>query len=166
LDFLLLKQIQDTPEGVSGYELQKMINSLFVNQLDGNIAIRYNKLSQTRVYRILDEYKSKGYVIVKLNVIVNKRLQNLFQISEMGKNYYNEISKMIKYFFPHEISIESVIGDLLSGKISPLEVLFENAPKEDLLIQLKEFRKFLLKELKRIESKISELESNEVIIKK
>jgi DNA-binding PadR family transcriptional regulator len=159
LDFLLLKQIQETSEGISGYELQKKINSIISDKFELSNLLSYNKISQTRIYRVLDDFKSKGYVIVKENVIVNKRLQNLFQISENGIKYFNEISKMIKEFFPSENSIESIIEDLLTGKISPLEIFYNKIPPHELLNQLKEFRKFLLKEIKRVDTKITELES-------
>jgi len=159
LDFLLLQQIRDSPEGISGYELQKKINAFITNKSDGSHTISFNKLSQTRVYRVLDEFKSKGYVSVKENVIINKRLQNLFHLSELGTKYYADLSATIQDFFPADNSIENILGDLLSGKKSPFSVFYDKIPEGQLLHQLKEFRKILLKELKEVESKIGELEA-------
>jgi DNA-binding PadR family transcriptional regulator len=160
LDFLILDQIKDSSDGISGYELHKNINQTLSTKANSSpFVINYN-FSQSQVYRILDELKQNGFVDVKEDVIVNKRLQNLFQINENGRAHLVYLTKILKDIFPSNIVIETTIGDLLSGKQSPFDILFGTIPDEELLPQLKLFRAYLVDELKRIDKTIFTLEEN------
>ncbi len=160
LDFLILDQIKDSSEGISGYELHKTINQTLSSKANSSsFVINYN-FSQSQVYRILDDLKQDGFVDVKEDVIINKRLQNLFHINEKGRAHVVYLTKILKEIFPSNIVIETTIGDLLSGKQSPFDIFFGTIPDEELLPQLKLFRAYLADELKRIEDKITKLEDH------
>ncbi len=161
-DFLILKQIKESPLGISGYQIHRSINSSIKLTLDSDNSIQPQKLSQSLIYRSLDDFQEKGIVDID-DVVVEKRLQTLFRINEKGEQHFQLLSQTIQNLIPLEVLTESTMRGLISGRINPLEMLIDKLiltklPEEELLPSLKELQFVLRKSLERIEGRILELE--------
>lgn len=156
MEHLILKEIAQVSEGISGYKLRKRVNKKIHAGIDESSTFKPPKLSQSLVYRILNKLKDREYISEK-NAVINNRYQNLYNINDNGRARLESILKIIHQLFPRSLQQERIIEDFF--KLSPLELIPPDYPKERLLKDLKQKREHLKSILIKIESKINELEA-------
>jgi len=162
IEYIILNEISNFPEGISGYRLKKTMNDLLIREMNQKNNIPQFNISQSFVYREFKDLKKKG-LLDKTNIVENNRNKNLYKINENGKKRLQHLSKIMVNLAPIQADPIHFAEDFLSGKISPLnmlEKLSKNIPKEQLLNQLKLFRQHLTKALQDITAKIDELEKD------
>jgi DNA-binding PadR family transcriptional regulator len=108
------------------------------------------------VYRFLDDFNKKDFVSVD-RVVIGNRLQGLYRITAKGKTHLEVLSTTLQKLLPPDL-IGGDVEDILSGKLSPIDVMLKTIPEEERLTRLKQIRNALRKGLKQIEQEISELE--------
>ena len=157
-DFLLLRQIKNASEGISGYQLHKEINSILKLRIEEGSSIESESLSQSLVYRFLDDFHKKDFVTVD-RVVIGNRLQGLYKITKRGKKRLEVISQTLQKLIPVDLISGNGIEDILSGSISPIDVMLKTIPEEEKLTRLKQLKQGLTKILVQVEREISELEN-------
>ncbi|MHA1275844.1 MAG: PadR family transcriptional regulator [Candidatus Helarchaeota archaeon] len=145
------------PEGISGYQLKREINNLLKSQFGNTFYGEQDILSQSSVYRIFKALK-KNNLIEGTSVIVKNRNKILYTLNSKGQKQLDKLKKIIQRIAPIEIDPTEYTKDFFAGKISPLDFISKNMPKDQVLMHLKRIRSFLLKRLQEINTKIEELE--------
>ena len=113
--------------------------------------------SQSMIYRIFKEFKASDLIDTK-SIVIKNRNQNLYIINEKGKNRLERHKKVITNFAPLHVDLDKFTANFLAGKISPLDVLPKNLPKDQVLKFLKSIRNHLENALTKVNKKIQELE--------
>jgi DNA-binding PadR family transcriptional regulator len=157
LTYILLNELSKYPEGISGYRIRKSINTLISTQLekDENNPLKF--FSQSLVYRIFEGLKFENLVNSTPTTIKN-RTQVLYTLNERGEKRLALLKRMIHNFTPIEVDPNSLVKDLLAGKISPLDLTPKNIPKAQLLEMLKTMRRKLEWNLTELNAKIEKIE--------
>jgi len=115
--------------------------------------------SQSLIYRMFKDFKTRNLINEK-SIVINNRNQNLYSINEKGRKRLEYLNKLIKKIAPIEIDSNTFAEDLLSGKISLLELLPKHFPDEQILNVLRSIRQRLEEDLMKINAKIKELEKS------
>ena len=164
IEYLVLKEINEAPTGISGYEIKRKVNHLFDIEKKESEQFSQLKLSQSLVYRVIDRFKSNDFIDEK-ETVINNRYQKLYRINENGKKRLDFLIKVINHLTPSKLDEQELIKNFFSGKILPFELVPENYPKDKLLKDLIQWREHLKFVLKKMDEKIDELKK-ELLIKK
>ncbi|NHI93932.1 MAG: hypothetical protein EAX96_15695 [Candidatus Lokiarchaeota archaeon] len=166
IDYLLLKEISEHPDGISGYELKKRLNKNFHStHADFHSpdtehgSLTPPKFTQSFVYRVLEEFKNRKYLNEK-NVIIKNRNQIRYSLNKSGEKRLEYLIKILHNLTPGQVDKHEVINDLFTGKILPFDLIPKNYPKDQLLKELKTQRKFLKGFIDKLDEKIKEIEGN------
>ncbi|MDD1777196.1 MAG: hypothetical protein LUQ65_03435 [Candidatus Helarchaeota archaeon] len=161
LTYIILNELSKYPEGISGYRIRKVINTmittLITTQFGKNSNVPLKFFSQSLVYRIFEELKTENLVNLAQTTIKN-RTQILYSLNTKGEKRLAFLRRMIRNFAPVEVDPNVLIQDLINGKISPLDFAPKNVPKEQLLEILKNMRSNLERTLAELDVKITKIE--------
>ena len=157
LDYILLNELSKYPEGISGYRIRKAINTLIMTQLDKNKDNPLKFFSQSLVYRVFESLKTENLVNVTQATIKN-RTQVLYSLNARGEKRLALLKRIIQNFAPVEVDPNTLVQDLLAGKISPLDLTPKNLSKEQFLEILKTMRRNLERTLTELNAKIEKME--------
>lgn len=159
MTYIFLNEIEQFPEGISGYRLKKRMNNLLKNRIAGNHHEIPDMISQNFVYREFKSLKQAGLIDSKTTIVKN-RTQILYSLNTKGQKHLEQLRKILENLAPVKSDPQQLTADLLAGKITLIDLLPKQLPKDQLLIQLRQIHTWIKAALSRIEAKIRELEQD------
>ena len=159
-----MNEINQYPDGITGYELKKRINVIFHSthadlhpKETEHDSLPPPKFTQSFVYRVLEKLKGRNYLNEK-SLVVKNRNQIRYTLNEAGEKRLQYLIKILHNLTPGKPDKYEVMKDLFTGKIFPFDLIPKDYPKDQLLIELKRQRDFFKTIIEKLNKKIEELE--------